>query len=457
MTDNFEYMKFKYGKENLHNVYITMLNTFPNISSPQVAGNINLWELFQSIKYNLTSINSNILLTPKYVDGNKNSAYDDIKNSLPAVCYNSTFDGYKNLNHVSDITNLMFLDIDCFKSTDEAIEYKEHITLKYDWIVACSLSLSRMGLHIIILVDKIHNNDDFNNKYDFISQVYFDGKLDTSGKSLTRYAIIPSDYSIYLNEVPNVLNIEHIMNNIQKTTSSGYKEHRIITTSCMFSSPSPLKEILNDSARKDRLIFRQEPDESLFIGANIPLYYPEGKNVVRVNFYPYRDRKIKDGQRTSTIGGIICRLIYLNAHLPKRNDDEIKTAIQKCVTKINTELCEPPLTFKEVVNSFNDNWQKYLAGNLNFNPFFERKKVFWSRECSLSGDEKRKMTCAIIKQPKVEETRKKIGDAIKSLKVLGRKLSYKNISKVSGLHLNTIYNYKHDINHFKLNDRNLSV
>ena len=395
MTDNFEYIKFQYGKENLHEVYATMLNTFPNITSPQVSGDVNLWELFQSIKYNLIGINTDILLTSKYVDGNKNSAYDKIKNSLPAVCYNSTFYGYKNLNHISGITNLMFLDIDDFKSTEEAIEYKKYITLKYDWIVACSLSLSRLGLHIIIHVDKIHDNDDFNNKYDFINEVYFDSKLDKSGKSLTRFAIIPADYSLYINEVPNMLNIEHIMKNVKKSTSSGYKDEKIITTSCMFSSPSPLKGILNDSARKEGLIFRQEIDESLFIGANVPLYYPEGKNVVRVNLYPYRDRKIKDGQRTSTIGGIVCRLIYLNAYLTERKDDEIKTAILKCVTKINVELCEPALTYKEVVNSFNANWQKFLAGDLKFKPFFEIKKVFWSRECSLSGNEKRSITAKL--------------------------------------------------------------
>ena len=226
MTDNFEYIKFQYGKENLHDVFATLLNTFPNISSPQVSGDVNLWELFQSIKYNLIGINTDILLTHKYVDGNKNSAYDKIKNSLPAVCYNSTFYGYKNLDHVSGITNLMFLDIDCFKSREEAIEYKKYITLKYNWIVACSLSLSRLGLHIIILVDKIHDNDDFNNKYDFINEVYFEGKLDKSGKSLTRFAIIPADYSLYINETPNVLNIEHIMKNVKKSTSSGYKDRK---------------------------------------------------------------------------------------------------------------------------------------------------------------------------------------------------------------------------------------
>jgi hypothetical protein len=112
MNENFDYIRFKYGKEHLHEVYATMLNTFPNITNANVTDDINLWELLQSIKYNLNGINTNVLLTPKYIDGKKNNAYDDIKNNLPAVCYNSTFNGYKNLNHISGITNLMFLDID---------------------------------------------------------------------------------------------------------------------------------------------------------------------------------------------------------------------------------------------------------------------------------------------------------------------------------------------------------
>ena len=225
----------------------------------------------------------------------------------------------------------------------------------------------------------------------------------------------------------------------------------------MFSSPSPLKGILNDSARKDGLIFRQEIDESLFNCPNEPLYYPEGKDIVTVNLYPYRDRKIKDGKRTWTIGSIGCRLIYLNAYLSQSKDDKIKKAILKCITKINAEMCEPPLTYKEVVNSFNANWQKYLIGELNFMALFETKKVFWSRECSLSSDEKRKITCAFIKQPKVEETRTRIHGAIKYLHMKRRKISYVNISKVSGLHINTVYHYKQEINQIKSNESNLEV
>ena len=161
---DFEYLKFVYEKENLHPVFSTKLDVYPNIENPNINGKVLLWELFQKIKYNITQdLDFNYLLVDKYVDGEINSEYEKLKSSLPAICYNATYSGYKDLDHLGGITNLMFLDIDNFSSTEEAINYKKYITLRYDWILACNLSLSRIGLHFIIIVDRIIDNEDFLN------------------------------------------------------------------------------------------------------------------------------------------------------------------------------------------------------------------------------------------------------------------------------------------------------
>ena len=67
---NFEYLKFQYHKENLHDVFGTVLNSFPHITGATVTGQIYLWDVLQRIKYNLASdIEPETYLLHKYIDG----------------------------------------------------------------------------------------------------------------------------------------------------------------------------------------------------------------------------------------------------------------------------------------------------------------------------------------------------------------------------------------------------
>lgn len=440
---NYDYMKFQYGKGHLSDIFMTMVDNFPHIQDAHVIGQHNLWELLQKIKYNIADdVAFEPILNPKYLNGRKNPKYDENKKRLPAVCYNANFNAYKDLSHLLSPTNLMFLDIDDFNSKEEALEYKNIITLRYDWIVACNLSLSRLGLHIIIQVDKIIDNDDYNNKYDFISQSYFNGKLDKNGKSLTRYTIVPFDFNIYINESPNVLNIEHIIKSDENGIRSGYIEKTVISTAYTFSSASQLNPILNESARLDGLVFKQCLDESIFLSPDIPIYIPEGMDVIKFNARPYHDRKVKDGNRTFTIGGLTIRLIYLNAKLLERKDTKVKEAILKCMVGINKEICDPPLPYKEVLNSFNANWKKYEADELDFSKYYVKQRSFWSRECTLKGNEKRKITCKKKNEPIVAKSKSKIKTAVEALKAQGVRLTQKKVAEESGLQLPTVKKYR---------------
>jgi VirE N-terminal domain len=435
---DFEYLKYQYGKPYLHDVFATVLDTFPSITDAHIDGQIYLWELLQGIKYNM---NVNVTLTPKYLNDARNNRYDNIKSKLPAICYNANYDGYKDLKHLISPTNLMFLDIDDFNSIEEALAYKNLITLRYDWILACNLSMSRLGLHIIIFVDKIIDNTDYNRKYDFINTEYFEGNLDKNGKSLTRYSIIPFDYNIYINESPNVLNIEHIMKNNEKSISSGYFTNTVIPTAYTISEPSPLNSIMNDAARLDGLRFEQQPNESFFIDPDIPIYDHQGIDVVKINLFPFRNNKVKEGSRTWTIGAITMQMIYLNAQSPEYTEPEIKESILKSVYSINLEICNPPLSYKEVLNSFNANWKKYEAGELDIRMFQVKKHAFWSKKCTLKGNEKRKITCRIKNEPIVAESRRKITEAIEALRVLEAKVTQKKVAQIAGLNIQTVKKY----------------
>ena len=335
---DFELLKLEYDKD-FPAVFGTVLDTYENVSKPTVKGQVYLWEVLQSIQYNFCQdISVSTYLTPKYFNGRKNTKYDKIKEGLPAVCYNARFDGYKNLKNLKSINNLMFLDIDDFSSREEALAYKKEIITKYDWIIACNLSLSRLGLHIIIMVDKIHSNPDFNRKYDYLSKTYFDSMLDKTSKSLSRFTILPSDYNIYINENPSILQIDSIINEKSissvyiensapndennskgtssvynadsnsnsennekgigsayidlsshdegKSTSSCYREGEAIYTPCTFSNSSELKHYFNSTEFKKDLRFKQEVNEDLIEDPNVPLYIREGIDVIRINLFP---------------------------------------------------------------------------------------------------------------------------------------------------------------------------
>jgi len=445
---DFNYLKFKYGKEELPELFGISLDTFPNVTRASVTGHMYLWELLNKIKYNFAEdINVEHLLIDKYVDGRLNPAYSENKEQLPATCYNAVFYGYKNCDNIKSITNLMFLDIDDFGTTEEVNAYKDYITTKYDWIVSCNLSLSRLGLHVIALVNNINDNEDFNRKYEFVSTTYFDGLLDPNSKSLTRYSIIPYDLNIYINESPNVLDIDSVMEEIKKGIRSVHKEREEICTEYTFSSSTPLKQTVNESARKNSLRFKQEADESFFVDKNVPLYYPEGIDVIEVNLFPYHDHKISERKgisslRASFIGSLTVKMIYLNAVSPSRPIKDIRKDILRFIMKINGTICDPPLPYNQVINSYNDNWKKFIAGELDFRRYFKKQRAFWSRECTLNSNEKRKITCRIKNEPTVKETKRKIKEGIESLWKNGEKITQQNVTKICGLKLPTIKKYR---------------
>jgi hypothetical protein len=489
---DFNYVKCLYENDNLPDVFGTVLNTFPDITGATVTGQIYLWELLQKIKYNFAEdIDVEHLLTDKYIDGAKNPVYEEKKKKLPAVCYNAVFNGYKNIENVRHVTNLMFLDIDDFGSYDEVTEYKNHITQKYDWIVACNLSLSRLGLHVIILVDNITGNNDFNSKYDFISTTYFDKMLDPVSKSLSRYAVIPADYNIYINENPKVLEIDKILNQeekgirsvyntnaidnekgicsvynteseylkgicsayntndegIEEGIRSAYKKREEIYTPYTLCSNSSLNQMMNDSAREQNLIFRQSIAESSFKNPDIPLYFPEGMDVMEMNLFALKYRKLIESRGTSAkrlsfLGSITVKMIYLNAVTPLKPIKEVRRAILKFVVSINKKYCEPPVSHREVLNSFNANWKKFKAGELDFSNYYTKKKAFWSQRSSLSSNEKRKITCTLKNEPVVIESKRKILEAIAILNNKGEKITQKKVGSMPGLTFSLVKKYR---------------
>lgn len=496
----FEYLKFQYGKEDLNQVFATVLDTFPHITGATVSGHIYLWDALQRIKYNFVyDIDVQTFLLPKYLDGWRNSVYDKIKEQLPAICYNASFNGYKDKKHLKAINHLMFLDIDDFPTRQDALEYKKQIIGKYPWIVACNLSLSRLGLHVIAMVDRIYDSRDYTDKYKYISSTYFENRLDKDSNKLTQYTVLPFDYDIYINEYPDILPIDIIysehkksirsayivnpdysgfkeksmfsayntnsddLKSIEKSISSAYISNsligssideksirsvhmgeEIICTAHTFFGDSSLNNIMNDTARKYKLRFRLEADESLFTDRNVPLYVREGIDVMEVNLFNLRGSKIHDGNRHDFIGAMTVKMIYLNVDLQNSDYKEVRKAILKFLFHVNNLVCKPPMSKNEVLKSYNANWKRFLSGEMNFSKYFIKKRAFWSKQTTLRGNEKRKVTCRIKNVPIVEESKKRIYEAIETLMVGSDKITQVSVEHQSGLSISTVKKHWHE-------------
>jgi len=469
MIANMDFGVFKYvsGKENLSEIFDCKLDTYNHVFSSEVIGNTSLYDLLMQIKYNLThDISVNDFLTPKYFGDKSNPAYQTIKNSKPTTCYNATFYGSKKLENLNAVTNLMFLDIDHFKSTAEALEYKETIIRKYDWIVSCNLSLSRVGLHVIVLVDKITGNEDFNIKYDIINLFYFDGILDKGAKSLSRHTIIPYDNQIFINENPKVLAIDSKIKKVkpliqpvnlnlyhqpistkeikpkQKSTEGEVLKVNLISSPHTFFTNPNIEQFITDSAREDGLLFEEEFDENMFDDPNTPLQYPDGVHVMEVSFYAYRNKKVQIKNRYNTIGAISACLIYLNCNKLKASPDAKKKAtIMKFMQGFNQRFCDPPITHEEVYNSVDGNWNHYVNGVLNVNRYFKKKYTLWSKHSTLTSNEKRSITSKIKSRPVVENSHRKISDAIEALQKAGIKITQANVAKDYHIGKTTVKKY----------------
>jgi len=469
MIDNMDFGVFKYvsGKENLSEIFDCKLDLFNHIFSSEVIGNISLYDLLLRIKYNLThDISVNDFLTTKYIEDTINPLYQTIKNSKPTTCYNATFYGSKKLEKLNVVTNLMFLDIDHFKSKDEALAYKETIIRKYDWIVSCNLSLSRVGLHVIILVDRIVDNEDFNNKYDIINSFYFESILDKGAKSLSRHTIIPYDNQIFINENPKVLAIDSIIKKVkpliqpvnlnlynqpistkeikpkQKSTEGDVLKVNLISSPHTFSCTPNIEQLASDSARNDGLLFKEVVDENMFDDPDTPLQYPDGVHVMELNLYPYKNKKVQIKNRYNTIGAISACLIYLNSNRLKDIPDiKKKSAILKFMQGFNHQFCEPPITSEEVCNSVDGNWNHYVNGVLNVNRYFKKKYTLWSKHSTLTSNEKRSITSKIKSRPVVENSHRKISDAIEALQKAGIKITQANVAKDYHIGKTTVKKY----------------
>lgn len=342
--------------------------------------------------------------------GKGSPEYDQIKKSnLPVIFAN----GYNSNNTRSTksyfkSTGYIYLDFD-FDSVEECEQYRLQLLISnYQFVSACWKSLSGIGLSILVRV-----NPDKCNKYQFLNywdklNEIFNGELDKRTRDYYRLLVIASDKNVYVN--PNAVELDTIY---QIEYSYGLNYRTVI----------PLSEF-----------------ESL----DKPVVVPDGLDVLQLDFFKYRIKKVSIGKRTSTIGAISMQLIVLNPDAPRKQ-------LLNALLSFNRNYCIKPLTDKEVINILNANLNKSLPELIELtNKYRVKKYVFFHPSSKIPKPIKDKIRGEEMSKLKANL----VNNTVDLLIQLNDKITVNQIAEYIGCSLPTVYKYLNNELRDKINNHN---
>lgn len=419
------------------------------------------------------------------------------KNELPIITPSCTItSGKKELDNVNNHSGLIWLDLDTEKNPDVNINRVIN-EINNDCYTYLTWHSPRGGARIVVYTAC----SDICQHYDYWQEIfnYYQTKynivLDKSCSNVNRYCFLNPDEHIFINSnsityrlkkvstavysgitkssitehnnnftstqtltdinysIDNQNNIDsNIVNSTVNTTKSGNNEKGI--NSCIYN--------INMICTVDTFFnFQTRIDENIFTDKQQPVYIEGGKDCI--DLYIGKDYCIKEGARQHTIGYISIVLLYNNPNIEL-------SALIKTVQRLNRKYCEKPLKIKEITSICTSNYNKHIEGKLNYSKYTKKKYVFYSREFKgilltdeqlttvnntnyvlddikkaavkeLVKKEKHKLSMKCYRDGKQSEFERKIYDAIETCQLEqkeGKKITYKQLSAVSGIPVPTI-------------------
>lgn len=132
---------------------------------------------------------------------NKKERTDAKKNLLPCFSINCVFNDYRSSKQVSDITRLMYIDIDAQDNSAESMKKLPSLLESIDNVLYFQKSASGKGYMCIIPID-IDNAADFEYAWLGAQKAFKENDIiiDTSTKDVSRVTFFSYDENAYLNE-----------------------------------------------------------------------------------------------------------------------------------------------------------------------------------------------------------------------------------------------------------------
>jgi hypothetical protein len=258
-------------------------------------------------------------------------------------------------------TGFIYLDIDGFQSTEEAVIHRNSV-VKHPFVAACWLSLSNLGLSILVKVDNL-TKDNYDHYYDQLN-LFFENRLDTGARGFNKVNCISYDPTVYVNSTAIPFIPE------EGCSSSIYKNNN----NNRYCTPT-------FTGTGTSVIWQTRLSDSEYVNVNTPVVYKDGIDIIKLDLWRYKVNKIPIGKRNSTIGSISLQLIVLNPKVER-------TKLLNSLLSINKNYCIEALSKNEVIKIFNDNYSKFLKGEVDTSKYLKKKKVFFHTDCKIPKNDR---------------------------------------------------------------------
>lgn len=344
------------------------INTYEKLGNPTIKSTISVNDWFDLIS------NSEYSETITLARHGKLD-YNAIKRSLPCVTYNFLYDNNKNDDNIISSTGLMYIDIDNSEFNIDLIDTSK--------VFAYYKSFGGKGYAIIV---KVNGLTKFNFKSTYIGVINQLGLLDFADKNAikaSQFNVLSFDANIFVNSNPFIFNT---IENTPKPSVIEKKEQHIQRAWGYKSNSIRFDDIDRIEIEGDYIVNWEGYE-------NIKCFIPM--------------KKFKAGSRNNFLLGYCNNFVYLNPNLNIQ-------AVNQIINRVNIVACEPPVSISQVNRVVNSIFNYKKDGTLSPHYFRKKRKIVFSKNCSLTPLEKLKLCGSEWNKKQIEDSKKKLYHIIES-------------------------------------------
>jgi hypothetical protein len=344
-----------------------MIQTYKNITSPEVLRKINITDWLNDIEVGTfsTQINKLRLLTKNSKD------FNIIKQSLPCCTYNFYYDTYKKDCNILHSTGFLFIDVD-----NLSIDINNDLKSK---VYAIYKSVSNNGYHIIVKVLNIPNNIDLISFNEFYKSICIDlniiDYIDYNAIRRSQFSIVSYDPELYYNEDCIVYEFKKSYLSLTNLT--------INDNNTYVSVPKVTFSNIHDVANVDNG-FKVNKDGWDYFECKIPF-------------------KVKNGSRQAFLSSYCNNYILLNKHLNQQS-------VYKTMLKVNQLGCINPLTENEIYKIVDYKFKNKET----LKPIMQKKKrkIVFAKNSEYTLTEKKQIVSKVVGEIRTENKLKQLQEII---------------------------------------------
>jgi hypothetical protein len=344
-----------------------MIQTYKNITSPEVLRKINITDWLNDIEVGTfsTQINNLRLLTKNSKD------FNIIKQSLPCCTYNFYYDTYKKDCNILHSTGFLFIDVD-----NLSIDINNDLKSK---VYAIYKSVSNNGYHIIVKVLNIPNNIDLISFNEFYKSICIDlniiDYIDYNAIRRSQFSIVSYDPDLYYNEDCIVYEFKKSYLSLTNLT--------INDNNTYVSVPKVTFSNIHDVANVDNG-FKVNKDGWDYFECKIPF-------------------KVKNGSRQAFLSSYCNNYILLNKHLNQQS-------VYKTMLKVNQLGCINPLTENEIYKIVDYKFKNKET----LKPIMQKKKrkIVFAKNSEYTLTEKKQIVSKVVGEIRTENKLKQLQEII---------------------------------------------